>query len=202
MATVAKQLNYPKKLTDHLKQFSVEKEDECKMYLEWLFSRTEDSGEAGSDCPCGKKGIRYLCYITNKHSRKQTFVGTSCVEFFDEDMKEVLNLTLGLITSGITATYKGRGSREKQSFEIHGNTLLVTKQSRLKALFENVPIHQKRHGKWEIQVFTSENGLEEGRRYKLRIKTSRWSQRYGTGISFYVIESKKMVDRCCTDHDD
>lgn len=192
MATVAEQLKYPKKLTDHLKQFSVEKEDECKMYREWLFSRTEYSGEAGSDCPCGKKGIRYLCYITNKHSQKQTFVGTSCVEFFDEDMKEVLKLTLGLITSGITVTYKGRGSRGKQSFEIHGNTLLVTKQSRLKALFNFVPIHKKDHGKWEIQVFTSENGLQEGRRYKLRIKTSRWSQSYGTGISFNVIERQKI----------
>ena len=191
MATVAKQLNYPKKLTDHLKQFSVEKEDECKMYREWLFSDTEDSGEAGSDCPCGKKGIRYLCYITNKLTRKQTFVGTSCVEFFDEDMKEVLNLTLGLITSGITVTYKGRGNGEKQSFEIHGNTLLVTKQSRLKALFKHVPI-KKDHGKWEIQVLTSENGLEEGRRYKLRIKTSRWKQHYGTGISFTVIEGQKI----------
>ena len=68
----------------------MEKEDECKkIYWEWLFSHTEDSGEAGSDCPCGEKGIRYLCYITNKTKRKQTFVGTTCVEFFDEDMKEV-----------------------------------------------------------------------------------------------------------------
>lgn len=194
MATVAKQLKYPKKLTDHLKQFSVEKEDECKMYREWLFSHTEDSGEAGSDCPCGKKGIRYLCYITNKTTRKQTFVGTSCVEFFDEDMKEVLNLTLGLITSGITVTYKGRGSREKQSFEIHGNSLLVKKQSRLKAFFKFVPIRQKDNGKWEIQVFTSEYGLEKGRKYKLRIKTSRWNLSYGTGISFTVIERQEEND--------
>ena len=61
----------------------------------------EDSGEAGSDCPCGKTGIRYLCYIRNKLTRKQTFVGTSSVEFFDEDMKEVLQITLGLISTGI-----------------------------------------------------------------------------------------------------
>ena len=191
MVTAAKQLSYPKKLTDHLKRFSVEKEDECKIYQEWLFSYTEDSGEAGSDCPCGKKGIRYLCYIRNKTTRKQTFVGTTCVEFFDEDMKEVLKLTLGLISTGITGTYKGSGKRGKQRFEIRGNSVLVTKQSRLEALFKFVPIYQKDNGKWEIQVFTSEEGLLEGRRYKMRIRTSRWDTHYGTGISFTVIESQE-----------
>ena len=192
MATAAKQLNYPKKLTDHLRQFSAEKFDECKIYREWLFSYTEDSGEAGSDCPCGKKGIRYLCYIVNKITRKQTFVGTTCVEFFDEDMKEVLKLTLGLISTGITGEYKGSGKREKQRFEIHGNSILVTKQSRLTALFKFVPIYQKGNGKWEIQVFTSEKGLIEGRRYKMRIKSARWDQNYGTGITFKVIERQEI----------
>lgn len=194
MATAAKQLNYPQKLTEHLKQLSVEKEDECKIYREWLFSHTEDSGETGSDCPCGKKGIRYLCYITNKTTRKQTFVGTKCVEFFDEDMKEVLKLTLGLISTGITGKYKGIGKRGKQRFEIHGNSLLVNKQSRLKALFKNVPIYEKGNGKWEIQVFTSELGLTEDRRYTMRIRTSRWDQDYGTGITFRVIERQQIND--------
>ena len=54
------------------KRLSVEKEDECKIYNEWIFGHTEDSGEAGSDCPCGKTGIRYICYIRNKITRKQT----------------------------------------------------------------------------------------------------------------------------------
>lgn len=191
MATAAKQLSYPKKLTDHLKQFSVEKNDECKIYREWLFSYTADSGDAGSDCPCGKKGIRYLCCIRNKFTRKQTFVGTKCVEFFDEDMKEVLKLTLGLISTGITGQYKGSGNRGKQRFEIRGNSILVTKQSRLEALFNHVPIYQKGNGKWEIQVFTSEDGLIEGRRYKMRIKASRWEQHYGTGITFTEIERQE-----------
>ena len=63
MATAAKALKYPQRLTEHLKHLSVEKADECKMSQEWTFSHTEDSGEAGSDCPCGKTGIRHLCYI-------------------------------------------------------------------------------------------------------------------------------------------
>jgi len=191
MATAAKKLNYPKKLTDHLKQFSVEKHDECKIYQEWLFSYTADSGEAGSDCPCGKKGIRYLCYIRNKTTRKQTFVGTTCVEFFDEDMKEVLKLTLGLIQTGITGKYKGSGNRGKQRFEIRGNSILVNKESRLKALFNHIPIYRKKSGKWEIQVFPSEHDFMIDRRYKLKIKTSRWVQRYGSGVTFTVIEKQE-----------
>ena len=195
MATAAKQLNYPQKLTEHLKQLSVEKEDECRIYREWLFSQTEDSGEAaGSDCPCGKKGIRYLCYITNNTTRKQTFVGTTCVKFFDEDMKEVLKLTLGLISAGIAGKYKGSGNRGKQRFEIRGNSILVNKQSRLKALFTFIPIYRKKNGKWEIQVFTSELGLIEDRRYMIKIKTSRWAQKYGTGVTFRVIERQQIYN--------
>lgn len=106
-------------------------------------------------------------------------------------MKEVLKLTLGLISTGITGQYKGSGNRGKQRFEIRGNSILVTKQSRLKALFNHVPIYQKGNGKWEIQVFTSEDRLIEGRRYKMRIKASRWEQHYGTGITFTEIEKQE-----------
>ena len=65
---------------------------------------------------------------TNSLAVKQTFVGATCVEFFDEDMKEVLKLNLGLISTGITGQYKGSGNRGKQRFEIRGNSILVTKQ--------------------------------------------------------------------------
>lgn len=190
MAAAAKALKYPQKLTEHLKQLSVEKADECKIYQEWIFSHTEDSDEAGSYCPCGKTGIRYLCYINNKITRKQTFVGTSCVEFFDEDMKDVLKLTLGLISTGVTGKYKGSGNRGKHRFEVSANTNLVKKESRLKALFNFVPIYQKRNGKWEIQVFTEEPGFIEDQRYAMKIKSSRWSARHGTGITFSVIEQQ------------
>lgn len=38
------------------------------------------------------------------------FVGIICVEFFDEDMKEVLKFILGLILIGIIGKYKGSGN--------------------------------------------------------------------------------------------
>lgn len=192
-AAAAKELKYPQRLTEHLKQLSVEKIDECKIYKEWTFNHTEVScEEGGSNCPCGKTGIRYLCFIINTATGNQTFVGTSCVEFFDENMKEVLKLTLGLISTGVTGKYKGSGNRGKHRFEISANTNLVKKESRLKALFNFVPIYQKGNGKWEIQVFTEELGFIKDQRYSMKIKSSRWSAQYGTGITFSVIEQQKI----------
>ena len=188
MAFAARILKYPQELTNHLKKLSTEKDDECKIYAQWDFSHTEDSGEAGSQCPCGKTGIRYLCYITNKITKKSTFVGTSCVEFFDEEMKEVLKLVLNLISVGITGKYKGEGVGGKKRFEIRANTTLAKKESRLKVLFQHIPIYQKGNGKWEMQVFTDQQGLIQDQSYKLKIQSSRWIQPYGTGISFKVIE--------------
>ena len=188
MASATRILKYPQELTSHLKKLSAEKEDECKIYAQWDFSHTDDSGEADSQCPCGKTGIRYLCYITNKITKKSTFVGTSCVEFFDEEMKEVLKLVLNLISVGITGKYKGEGVGGKKRFEIRANTTLAKKESRLKVLFQHIPIYQKGNGKWEMQVFTDQQGLIQDQSYKLKIQSSRWIQPYGTGISFKVIE--------------
>lgn len=152
-------------------KLSTEKDDECKIYAQWDFSHTEDSGEADSQCPCGKTGIRYLCYITNKITKKSTFVGTSCVEFFDEEMKEVLKLVLNLISVGITGKYKGEGVGGKKRFEIRANTTLAKKESRLKALFQNVPLYQKGNGKWEMQVFTDQQGFIQDQSYELKIQS-------------------------------
>jgi len=192
MAAASKALKYPQKLTEHLKTLSVEKQDECKIYNEWNFSHTEDTGEADNHCPCGKAGIRYLCYIDNKTTKKLTFVGTSCVEFFDDEMKEVLKLTLGLISVGITGKYKGEGNRRKKRFEVRANTNLVLKESRLKALFNHVPIRKERNGKWEIQVFCDKKSLIIDQKYEMKIKTARWSQSYGTGVSFTAIKCHEI----------
>jgi len=128
------ELEYPQQLIDHLKQLSHERNDICKMFAEWQFVDTEDSGAANSNCPCGQQGIRYRCHIENKITKMTTFVGTKCVEFFDDDMKEVLKLALGLISSGINGKYKGEGNRGKKRFEIRANTNLATKERHLKKL--------------------------------------------------------------------
>ena len=188
---------YPQQLTNHLRELSQEKNDELLIYREWTFSHTEDTGEASSQCPCGKIGIRYLCYIDNQITRSRTFVGTSCAEFFDEEMKEVFQLTLGLISKGINGKYKGvQRNGEKKRFEVRANSNIVQKQSRLHALFRFVPIYQKGNGKWEIQAFTQHNNLTLDESYTMKIKSSRWSNDYGngvvTGITFRIVQLERV----------
>ena len=194
---VAGSRRYPQQLTNHLRELSKEKNDELQIYREWTFSYTEDTAEANSRCPCGKIGIRYLCYIDNQITQSRTFVGTSCAEFFDEEMKEVFQLTLGLISKGINGKYKGvQSNGEKKRFEVRANSNIVQKQSRLHALFRFVPIHRKGNGKWEIQAFTQHNNLQLDESYTMKIKSSRWSKDYGngveTGITFRVIQLERI----------
>ena len=103
---------------------SAEKEDESQIYQERGNSATVRT-VARMGWLCGKTGIRYLCYIKNNITRKQTFGGTNCVEFFDEDIKEVLQLTLVLISTGITGKYKGSENRWKQTLSRSSITVLV-----------------------------------------------------------------------------
>lgn len=185
--------NYPARLSEHLREISKEKRDDMRMYMEWYFDKTEDTGEASSLCPCGKQGLRYLCYIKNKHTRNTTYVGTTCIELFDKEMKEVLKLVHGLVSVGIRGQYKGisNTNQSKHRFEIRANTNLVKKSQFLKSQVKYVPIYQKGNEKWEMQLFFDISvpaGLHEGQFYRLRMKSSRWEQDYGTGITFRVIQ--------------
>ena len=183
--------NYPARLSEHLRQLSREKENDLSMYREWYFQRTEDTGAPDNTCPCGQQGLRYKCFIQNKHTKRSTFVGTTCIELFDEEMKEVLKLVHCLISSGIRGKYKGFSTKtNKHRFEIRANTNLVTKSSFLKSHLKFVPIYKKWDGKWEVQVFFEKMGspLDEDRFYRLRIKSSRWKKEYGPGVTFRVIQ--------------
>ena len=183
--------NYPAKLSEHLRTLSRQKEDDLSMYREWYFQRTEDTGTLDNTCPCGKQGLRYKCFIQNEHTRQSTFVGTKCIELFDEEMKEVLKLVHCLISSGIRGKYKGLSTKtNKHRFEIRANTNLVTKSDFLKSHLKFVPIYKKGDGKWEVQVFFENMGnpLDEDKFYQLRIKSSRWENEHGTGVTFRVIQ--------------
>ena len=184
---------YPQQLTSHLRDLSKEKNNELQLYREWTFCHIKDSGETDRRCPCGKTGIRYLCYIKNRITGMLTFVGTKCVEFFDEEMKEVLKLSLGLISTGVTGKYKGlQKNGKKKRFEVRANSKIVKKEPRLKALFKHVPIYQKRNKKWEIQAFTQRDDLTLDECYTMKIKSSRWTQDYGNGITFRVTELERI----------
>lgn len=188
--------NYPARLTEHLKSMSQVQNDAMKMYTEWYFVGTIDTGTADRNCPCGKQGIRYLCTIRNKHTTMSTRAGTTCIELFDEEMKEVLKLVYGLISTHIRGKYKGVSRRSgRHRFEIRANTRLVKKSPFLKSHVKYVQIYQTFNRKWEIQVLfdiTVPPILRQDSLYHLRMKCTRWENDYGkgmvTGITFRVIE--------------
>lgn len=193
---MASRNNYPARLSEHLRSMSHEQNDDMEIYSEWYFVGTEDTGEADRMCPCGKQGLRYLCTIRNKHTRMSTRVGTTCIELFDEEMKEVLKLVYGLISTTIRGKYKGISRPSgRHRFEIRANTRLVKKSPFLKSHVKNVQIYQKFNRRWEVQVLFEipvPTSLREDCFYRLRMKCARWEKDYGngtvTGITFRVIE--------------
>jgi hypothetical protein len=68
------------KISKPLFELSVEKMDTDTMKSEWIVLHRGVADEP-TTCPCGKQGIRELCYIRNRHSGLTIFVGNCCVRF-------------------------------------------------------------------------------------------------------------------------
>lgn len=71
------------KIIKPLFDLSVEKKNLSKMKSEWIVLQRDVAPEP-CECPCGKQGIRELCYIRNVARNLTIFVGNCCVRFFDE----------------------------------------------------------------------------------------------------------------------
>lgn len=62
---------------------SAEKKNAAKMRLEWIALHREVSPEP-ENCPCGKSGIKELCWVRNVVTNRTLFVGNCCVNFIAE----------------------------------------------------------------------------------------------------------------------
>jgi len=71
------------KIVPALFEMSNEKEDAMKMKQEWIVGHREVAEEP-QVCPCGKTGIRELCWIRNRETDVDTFIGNCCVRFLGE----------------------------------------------------------------------------------------------------------------------
>lgn len=70
------------KLREHIISLS-ESDDFERARNEWELFNVELSEDIeGETCPCGKTGIRELCYIHNIKNGKKIFVGNVCVKKF------------------------------------------------------------------------------------------------------------------------
>ena len=169
----------------------------------WQFTRTCDNGAANENCPCGKYGIRYLMYIKHRNTGNDTFVGSECIKIFEERLQKVMKVAFALMSRGVQGKFLGvtAGASPKLRFEISGNHGLVRNKSDFQLYFDHVPVHQV-SSKWECRVFPP-NGealtayaatLQDGGRYSLKLKLSRWSQSYGTGFSLAIIECTALTN--------
>lgn len=71
------------KIVPALFEHSDEKEDVRKMKSEWIVGDREVAEEP-QRCPCGKNGIKELCWIRNVVTETEMFIGNCCVRFFGE----------------------------------------------------------------------------------------------------------------------
>ena len=173
----------------------------------WKFNRTVDTGSCCSECPCGKKGIRYLLYIKNRLTGRQTFVGSKCITIFEEKLRVVLKVALRIMENGLEGTYKGLSvgckGRLKMKFEISAHCGLVKHRNELRTFLTYIPLY-KPDLRWEIQVFppfgdraeseryAEEKELVEGEKYQMRLSLREWIMAgYGQGFSLYIISVKE-----------
>ena len=208
---------YPDKLMEYLKDQDPASEREKRHWTNldiarrWKFVRSEDTGECDHDCPCGKKGIRYLLYIQNLYNtRIEVFVGSKCITIFEEGLQEVLKVALRLVQYGLYGTYKGitnttSGGRKKMRFQIDGKSGLVKHKDKFQLFLNFVPVYKAgRH--WEIAVLPPlGNSIEsedyadgmnlstDGKyRIKLAMKEWYWESKGISGFSLYIISMEKL----------
>ena len=71
------------KIVPALFELSEEKEDVETMRDEWIVGDRQVAEEP-QVCPCGKTGIKELCWIRNHVNDTELFIGNCCVRFFGE----------------------------------------------------------------------------------------------------------------------
>ena len=198
---------YPDRLMQHLRTFE-DPNGADKSVIElaesWQFIKNEDTGEAGSTCPCGKIGIRYLMYIQHNELSGVTYVGSECIKIFKEKLRKVMKVADRLVRYGFKGKYMGitRNVRNpKLRFTLRSNHSLVKEINNFMLYFgrNNIPVFQNKYARdkhWECAIFPG-NGMDshsyaeamnlnKGQRYKLKLKLDRWATGYGEGFSLYI----------------
>lgn len=75
----------PPPITKHLFANSREQDDYYLMLEEWEALERERSHDL-CECPCGKEGIRELCYIRNVLTGYKGFIGNCCIKHINPDI--------------------------------------------------------------------------------------------------------------------
>ncbi|KAL6080498.1 hypothetical protein QOT17_000138 [Balamuthia mandrillaris] len=182
------QEEYPKELMRHLAALSHEKNDYCAMIKEWTFLRVEDRGRCDGECPCGKHGLRYYCYVTNTKTYKQTHVGTECIKWFEEKLASVVKTFKSLMKDGLQGQYVGTTIGGLPQFVIHANCGIVQNRDVLNGYFPGgIPVwNAGKKYRLKTQMFQGMESLVNQRNYLVRI-LARVSRNGSQSLIFEVL---------------
>ena len=142
-------------LAQHILLLSEEKKDFLKASQEWNVFSVEDTKSKTCDCPCGKTGIRYLCYIQNSKTTQITFVGNECIKRFSND--EANHTNVGEIVQiaskclSLNGIYCGLDKYKRLMFEVHGNSKIVKSKKMLESYFGSIPVFDSGR-RWKVNI--------------------------------------------------
>ena len=200
---------YPERLMQHLRLFEKANgagKGVAKLVQSWKFIRSEDTGEAESECPCGKNGLRYLMFIKHKVTDEETHVGSDCIKIFEEKLQSVMQVAERLLRNGLKGTFQGitkNVKNPKLRFQINSQHGLVQEINNFSLYFdrEKIPVFQNTRSQnehWECAVFPSNfphvssssyaerARLVSGNSYHMKLRLERWtaSAEAGSGEGF------------------
>ena len=127
----------------------------------------------------------------------------SCIKIFKRRLKNLTNVALALLQTGVKGAYKGVTARNPQQlkFKIPPNHGLVTNINNFRVHTKYVPVSQLEHKQWNCEVFPPDTDTVEeyarklviGQQYQLKVKLTRWENCDGKGFSQFITARVQIV---------
>ncbi|KAK7087414.1 uncharacterized protein [Littorina saxatilis] len=133
------------------------KQDIKKLFAQWILVEVRDAGHKKNlICPCGRSGLRYLCFIRNVETKIQTYVGSTCIRHFCNKMvPKLLKLLESLSMQGVTGKYLGKAGKFHK-FQLKDKAKVVKYYKLLSSFFSKLPVYRQ-NGVWEMRVASSKS---------------------------------------------
>lgn len=189
-------LGHERKLMQHLLRYSSSRKlKRSKLYREWRLIEVRDAGKtyATAKCPCGRKGLRYICFLRNRKTGTETYIGSNCAKHFHRPMARLLQILESLCHRGIRARFNGaRGN--KLMFQIPRGNVLIRNLIFLRKYFGSLPYSAK-GGSYQICVrrsYGSSRGLHRNKWYVIKLAgATNVTYRTGCNLHFYLTRFRR-----------
>lgn len=141
---MSKESNCARKLlVDHILKLSHCKDDFSTAAHEWHIYRIEDLGSCYGTCPCGQERLRYYHHIRNTVNGASTWVGSECIDIF-ENLAPLADL-LETFFHGIQGTYLEDDQYGRHIFKISKNFGFYKNRDIIRAEYGSIPIQERKN---------------------------------------------------------